>query len=284
MAKVTIGMPVCNGAAYVADAIGSILAQTYDDFELVISDNASTDTTAEICLCYAKLDPRIRYTRQQLNLGVHANHMYVFRHSRSAYFKWAAHDDILAPAFIEKCVQILDRDEGVVNVAPDSVLISDDGSLLRYSGSDKAMGDNNGHSWLFPVDKNGNLASNDVVARFAAAVLHTHASSNIYGLMRRAALERTSIMPNYVGADKVVLVELSLLGRYHLLHEPLIYRRFHIHQAGAKNPKTSTHTLKIAAAYIRAIVAAQVTSPQRARCLGIIGRRALARALRGANR
>ena len=121
MAKVTIGMPIWNGAAYVADAIGSILAQTYDDFELMISDNASSDATAEICLGYVRLDTRIRYIRQQLNLGVHSNHMYLFRHSTSPYFKWAAHDDILAPAFIEKCVQVLDRDEGVVNVAPDSV-------------------------------------------------------------------------------------------------------------------------------------------------------------------
>jgi hypothetical protein len=107
----------------------------------------------------------------------------------------------------------------------------------------------------------------------------------MYGLIRRTALEHTSIMPDYLGAEKVILVELSLLGRYHLLREPLFYRRFHIYQSGTKNPsKASTHTVKIAAAYIRAIAAARLTPAQRTRCVGIIVRRVAARALHGANR
>jgi glycosyltransferase involved in cell wall biosynthesis len=270
MAKVTIGMPVCNGAAYISDAIDSILTQTYDDFELLISDNASSDATAEICLRYSKRDPRIRYVRQQANIGANPNHTYVFRHSTSPYFKWAAHDDLLAPTFIEKCVQVLDGDEGIVNCTPDTLPIGEDSSPVQRSFHD---GENI-----------GDLGSTDVVQRFAAAVLHAHWCEQIYGVTRRTALQRTSIMPSYVGGNKVLVVELGLLGRYCLLHESLFYRRYHSYQGGNKDPTTSLHTLKMAAAYLRTIAAAELTGVQRARCLGIIGRRLVARSLYGANR
>jgi glycosyltransferase involved in cell wall biosynthesis len=110
MRKVAIGMPVWNGENFVSEAIESILGQTYGDFELVISDNASTDATAEICRGYAKQDTRIRYFRQTKNIGAGPNHDEVFRLSAGRYFKWACHDDILATEFIVECVRVLDGD------------------------------------------------------------------------------------------------------------------------------------------------------------------------------
>src|SRR6266446_4404377 len=104
MHKVAIGMPVWNGEAFVSEAIESILAQTHGDFELVISDNASTDATAEICRSYVKQDNRIRYLRLEKNIGAAPNHIEVFRRSTGEYFKWAAHDDVLAPEFIHEGV------------------------------------------------------------------------------------------------------------------------------------------------------------------------------------
>jgi glycosyltransferase involved in cell wall biosynthesis len=275
MAKVTIGMPVWNGATYVSDSIDSILAQTYDDFELLISDNASSDATAEICLRYDKLDPRIRYVRQQANIGANPNHTYVFRHSTSPYFKWAAHDDMLAPTFLEKCVRVLDSDEGIINCTPDTLLIGEDGSSLQRSTHDGVLVDG---------ENIADLASADVVERFAAAVLHAHSCEQIYGVTRRTALERTLIMPSYVGGNKVLMVQLSLVGRFCLLHEPLFYRRYHKSQGGSKDPGTSLHTLKMAAEYLRTIAAAELTGVQRARCLGLIGRRLVTRTLYGPNR
>src|SRR5438270_1690210 len=106
MHKVAIGMPVWNGEAFLSEAIESILAQTYGDFELVISDNASTDATAEICRSYAQRDARIRYIRQEKNIGANSNYNGVFRRSSGEYFKWAAHDDVLAPEFIYECVKL----------------------------------------------------------------------------------------------------------------------------------------------------------------------------------
>ena len=107
--KVSIGLPVYNGEDFLAEALDSLLDQTYDDFELIISDNASTDSTADICTSYSAKDSRIRYLRSDVNLGAAVNYNLVFELATGEYFKWAAHDDICAPEFIGACVDILDR-------------------------------------------------------------------------------------------------------------------------------------------------------------------------------
>jgi glycosyltransferase involved in cell wall biosynthesis len=98
---VCIGMPVYNGEKTVAAAIESILAQTYKDFILLISDNASTDQTNAICQHYADLDQRIRYIRQSSNIGMEKNFIFVLEQINSEYFMWAAADDCRSPNFIE---------------------------------------------------------------------------------------------------------------------------------------------------------------------------------------
>jgi len=112
--RVSIGLPVYNGENYLEEAIDSILAQTYKDFELIISDNASTDRTPDICQAYANKDPRIRYYRNEKNIGAAVNFNRVFELSSSEYFKWAAHDDIIAPDYISECIEILDNDDSIV--------------------------------------------------------------------------------------------------------------------------------------------------------------------------
>src|SRR4051794_3298661 len=92
--KLSIGLPVYNGENFLAHAVDSILAQDFRDFELIISDNASTDRTAEICRGYAESDPRVRYVRFETNQGGSRNFCYVFELARGEYFKWAAHDDV----------------------------------------------------------------------------------------------------------------------------------------------------------------------------------------------
>ena len=106
--RVSIGMPVYNGAQFLEQAIESILAQTFTDLELVISDNASDDDTAAISNVYARKDSRIRYHRQSRNVGAAANYNFVFARSRGTFFKWAAHDDLTAPTFVERCVGAFD--------------------------------------------------------------------------------------------------------------------------------------------------------------------------------
>jgi glycosyltransferase involved in cell wall biosynthesis len=103
--KVSIGMPVYNCERFVDEAIGSLLSQTYTDFELIISDNASTDRTGEICRAYAERDARVRYIRQEENIGPSRNFIFVLEHAVGNYFMWAAGDDIWASNWIEELVR-----------------------------------------------------------------------------------------------------------------------------------------------------------------------------------
>ena len=116
---VTIGMPVFNGATTITAAINSILDQTFSNFELVISDNCSKDDTAEICKRYAEIDNRIRYVRQDTNLGGSFNFSYLVKQARGAYFMWAAADDIRSPNFLEVNVKFLSENpEFVASASP----------------------------------------------------------------------------------------------------------------------------------------------------------------------
>ena len=127
---VSIGMPVYNGEKYIREALDSVLAQTYQAFELIISDNASNDRTQEICMEYAKRDARIRYVRQSSNLGGHWNFNFVAREAKGSLFTWLAHDDILMPHFLEEAVQFMSRRPKAVLVAGDFKVIDEDGAEL----------------------------------------------------------------------------------------------------------------------------------------------------------
>src|SRR5215469_16516475 len=107
--RVSIGLPVWNGEKYIRSAVDSILRQDYTDFELIISDNASTDATQDICREYAAKDPRIRYYRNEKNIGASANFNRLVELARGELFKWATHDDIHMPGFLGRCIEIIDQ-------------------------------------------------------------------------------------------------------------------------------------------------------------------------------
>jgi glycosyltransferase involved in cell wall biosynthesis len=108
--KVTIGMPVYNGARFISGALDALLEQSYRDFEIVISDNVSTDATREICEEYARRDGRVRYVRQSSPLPVFDNFMFVLREARGEYFMWHAHDDRWQPEWLARATRILDAE------------------------------------------------------------------------------------------------------------------------------------------------------------------------------
>ena len=118
---VSVGLPVYNGERYLAEAIESVLRQTFADFELVISDNASTDRTAEICRSFARADGRVRYHRNEANLGALPNFNRVFDLGRGRYFKWAAHDDVLRPELLRRCVDVLEDNRDAVVCESDAL-------------------------------------------------------------------------------------------------------------------------------------------------------------------
>ena len=111
---VSIGLPVFNGEKYLESALDSLLSQDYPNFELIISDNASTDRTAQICARYAERDTRIRYYRNASNLGAEENFNHVFRLSRGDYFMWAAHDDLWHTTYVTRCLEGLMEDRNIV--------------------------------------------------------------------------------------------------------------------------------------------------------------------------
>jgi glycosyltransferase involved in cell wall biosynthesis len=288
MPKVAIGMPVWNGEKFVSEAIESILAQTYGDFELVISDNASTDATGEICQGYAKQDARIRYIRQKTNIGAAPNYNAVFRHSSGQYFKWAA--DLWAPELIGECVRVLDEDESVVLCSPATALINEDGSRVAYSPEHKSMVDSYGVRWPVTPENNPLLMSADPADRYSAILLLMFFCLEVFGLMRRSAVERTSLHRPNVSGDKIFLAELSLIGRFHLLEQFLFYRTCHRQQFSAtlsagyqtmwfsgRKQHMFLQQLKILAAYSRIALSRELTPEQRYRCISAVWRRGVTR-------
>jgi glycosyltransferase involved in cell wall biosynthesis len=289
MHRVAIGMPVWNGEKYISEAIESILGQTFGDLQLVISDNASTDGTGDICRSYVARDRRVQYIRQDRNIGAAPNHNYVFHYSSGEYFKFAAHDDVLAPEFIEDCVRILDDDETVVLCSPATALINEDGSPVSYV-EDKGMVDTAGRIWPVVPENNPLLTSADPADRFAGVLLNMFMALEIFGLIRRAALERTALQPPHLGGDKILLAELAMIGRYYLHARPLFYRRCHSGQYSAahggqymatwfsgKSGSVFSHQLRLLVGYTRVALTADIASSQRYRCLAAIWRRSVTR-------
>jgi glycosyltransferase involved in cell wall biosynthesis len=138
---VSIGMPIFNDEKYASKALDDLLAQTFEDFELIISDNGSTDRTEEICKRYAAKDRRIRYFRQSRNLGAQANFVFLLHHARSDFFMWAASDDRWDSDFVSILLDALRRDESFVSAfCPFKYIDEDDrtlGGTQRFDFSDR---------------------------------------------------------------------------------------------------------------------------------------------------
>lgn len=210
--RVAIGVPVFNGQNYIAEAIESVLAQTFQDFELVIADNASTDATESICRTYAQRDYRVRYHRSPYNRGAACNYELVYRlSSPTDYFKWLAHDDRIAPTFLAKAVAALDADPAAVLCGSLVQVIDDRGEEIRIYDSNLIAA----------------CESERPSERFSVCILKSHRNSELFALIRRSALERVEQMGPYYNSDKVIIAELALLGRFLQIDEPLVANREH---------------------------------------------------------
>lgn len=204
-------MPVFNGEAYLGAAIESILDQTCRDLELIISDNASTDRTADICRSFADTDPRVRYFRQEHNLGASPNYDFTFHEARGKYFKWAAHDDVIEPTMIERCVEILDRYPEVQLAFPRTLRIDEKGEVVG----------------VYPDYSEMRLMSSRPSKRFGDIVCRMHNCVAFFGVMRRAELATTLLHAAYEDADRHLLAQLALRGPLFEIPEHLFRRRDH---------------------------------------------------------
>lgn len=207
--RVSIGLPVYNGERFLREALDSLLAQTYSDFDLVISDNASTDQTEAICRAYAGKDRRVRYYRNKENIGAAYNYRRVFELSNAKYFKWATADDLCEPQHLARCAAVLDSDPSVVLAYPKARFIDEDGRVLDVH------------------DPGWDLQSEAAHERLRYVLFAGHWVNAIYGLMRADALSRTRLLASYPGGDYRVLTELVLLGKFVELRDYFFLRRLH---------------------------------------------------------
>jgi glycosyltransferase involved in cell wall biosynthesis len=205
--RLSIGLPVYNGEMYLEEAIDSLLSQTYEDFELIICDNASTDRTEEICRKYAAVDSRVRYSRNPTNIGGMNNANLTFRLARGEYFRWAAHDDRCAPTMLERLIEEFDKHPDVTVCCAAAVSIDSHGveTGLRYPTEGTAAEPNQRYRQL----------------------MTDHACEATYGVMRSDILRQTRLQESYTGSDQVLLCELALRGPFYLVPEPLFYKRYH---------------------------------------------------------
>ncbi|EUJ10040.1 glycosyl transferase [Methylophilaceae bacterium 11] len=192
---VSIGMFVYNGESCIRDSIESILSQSYKDFEFIISDNASTDDTQNICKEYAKKDSRIRYIRQSKNIGATANCLFVLDEAIGEYFIWAAHDDIKSENFLEVNLKFLQKN-------PDYIAST---SPVKFKDG---MPD--------PV-KMGDQSLNQETAqeRFFDCINAWTGCGRFYSLIRRSALIDNVTLRRgaYLGQDIAVILELAIKGK-----------------------------------------------------------------------
>ena len=224
-ARVTIGVPVYNGERFLAQCLDSLLAQTYEDFVLLISDNASTDRTEEICRRYAKADSRVRYHRNRVNVGMYGNYNRVLELVDTPYLKLANADDCWAPEMLADAMGELERDPSLVLCHPRAVLVDEHGSETRR------------------YEKPLHVMEADPAERFRRVLTELGLVNQLMGVMRMDAVRSMLPFMIHPPADAVFLAELSLHGKIMELPKFQYFRRFH-DECSSWDRKSESHQVR----------------------------------------
>ncbi|MGH3275408.1 MAG: glycosyltransferase family 2 protein [Streptosporangiaceae bacterium] len=214
--RLTVGLPVYNGESFLAESLDALLGQTYSDFELIISDNGSTDATADIGQRYARQDRRVRYIRQRRNVGAAPNHNVVLWQARGELFKWASSDDLYARDLIERCVTALDENPHLLLAHSWTTIIDSAGDVIK--------------AVAYPLAS----ASPRPPERFRS-MLFASGGDDIYGVLRTRDLRAIAPLGSHHHADRTLVAELALRGPFYQVPDWLYYRRDHPQQAGRTN-------------------------------------------------
>lgn len=265
--RVSFGLAVRNGEQFIRRAIDSLLSQTFEDFDVVVSDNASTDGTSSICQEYANRDGRIRYFRNVEDLGQIVNVNRVFQLSRGEYFRWIGTDDWLEPGYAARCVEVLDSHSEAIAVTT-YFTITDSGGNQVYRPFDGPF-----------------VEAATPHERFARMLWFFHAGDALwdplYAMIRRETLERTALIRMIANADWLLAAELSLLGRFRNVPECLAHRnknyeifdnraellrRYH----PTRFAEIESSTLRLVRILIPIVREARLTTPQNLHCFRAI--------------
>jgi glycosyltransferase involved in cell wall biosynthesis len=206
---VTIGLPVYDSERYIRQSLDSLLGQTYADFILIISDNASNDGTADICRAYAAADSRVQYHRNPVNIGNPRNFNRVAELTETKYLKWSTADDYWEPTFVERAMEVMERDPSIALCYPQAYLVDANGDNRKEY-----------HDVL-------HLVQEDPVERYLALTSRIRLAHQHLGLIRMSSLRQTHLLGRHVGSDVNLLAELTLYGKFYELPERLFNRRFH---------------------------------------------------------
>jgi len=207
---VSVGVPVYNGEEYVAQALESLLRQDFDDFEIIVVDNASTDKTEEICRAYVAKDPRIRYYRNQVNIGSGPNYRKVFELARGEFFKWLPHDDVCYPQFLSRCVLVMKHSPASVTlVYPLCEQIDEKGNVMAIAPDRIETRDARPHR------------------RLARVLRRLSYGYPVDGLFRAELLRKVRVTPPVHYWDLILLAEVSLVGEILEIPEVLAQQRIH---------------------------------------------------------
>jgi len=220
---VTIALPVYNGENYLREAIGSVLKQTFQDFEFLLLDNASTDATPDICREAVARDPRVRHFRADENRGLAWNNNRAVDLARGSYLMWISHDDALAEHYVSRCVEALDH-------GPDVVLSFTNSNIIDANGKQTAQVSNR-------------FDNTTPSSRFRSLLRKQTCCDAMYGLIRVEALKKTGLHGYFAGSDLVFLCEMALHGRFALIPEFLFMRRQHPEATGFRYHSTREITL-----------------------------------------
>lgn len=207
---ISLALPVFNGENFVKEALESIREQTFTDYELIISDNASTDSTEEICRAFAEADSRVRYFRNETNIGAGPNFNLAFSYATGRYFKWVSHDDTMAPDYLARTLAMLEAN-------PDAALCH---SLIKLI-------DGRGETLDIHDTKLVGADSARASERFAAMSLIPHQCLELDGLIPADVLAKTQLVPSYPGGDRALLCEIALCGPILKIEEPIFMTREH---------------------------------------------------------
>lgn len=204
---VSIGVPVYNGEHFLARALTSLLDQTLSNFELIISDNASTDGTQAICEDYSRQDRRVRYIRQQSNIGAPRNWNVVVHEARGVFFKWASASDYCAPVMLEKCVNAMQADPGIALCYGRTQLVDEHEQPIEVYRSDVGFYEER------PSE------------RFARVSTLMSLNNAQCGVFRLDVLRLTRLDRLYPSGDMALMAELALYGKLQMIPDVLLFRR-----------------------------------------------------------
>jgi glycosyltransferase involved in cell wall biosynthesis len=230
--RVSVGLPIYNGEKFLDGVIGSILSQSFRDIELLISDNASTDRTGEICREYAARDSRVRYHRNPQNVGLISNHNLLFGRARGEFFMWIGHDDALDKDYLARCVELLDRHSEAILCFADTRTIGRDGQPVVQEANPRRIP-------LSALETD----SADPRVRYRSIIQLHHMCTPLYGVVRANLMGQTRLQGKYADADRVYLAELAVRGRFLMIHEPLFFHGEHEQRSVYAYPSRQERTV-----------------------------------------